>query len=297
MCGIVGFLAKRPELRDQLGAYTSPMLDAMATRGPDSAGFAVFGEAQDELWRINLFALTPDYDWRPLTDALAHAEGPSGEVRSLGRHGILVTPDPPARARTWLHHHHPELVELSTGRAMDVFKDVGHPRAVAEQYGLEAMQGTHAVAHTRMATESAVTPLHAHPFVAGDDFCLVHNGSLSNPNSLRRKLERKGVGFLTDNDTEAAARLIQWRLSEGDDLHAALEYGFGEMDGFYTLLMANDHELALVRDSFACKPAVAAETDDYVAVASEFHSLARLPGIADAEIFEPAPEEIYVWQV
>tara|TARA_B100000749_G_C18297493_1_gene411061 strand:- start:367 stop:813 length:447 start_codon:yes stop_codon:yes gene_type:complete len=148
-----------------------------------------------------------------------------------------------------------------------------------------------------MATESAVSPAHAHPFTAGEDFCLVHNGSLSNPWSLRRKLEKKGINFETDNDTEAACRFLEWRMQEGQSLEQALQEAFVELDGFYTLLMATKKKIVLVRDAFACKPAVVAETKDYVAIGSEFRSLAHLPGIKNAKLFEPAPEEIYSWTV
>jgi glutamine phosphoribosylpyrophosphate amidotransferase len=125
----------------------------------------------------------------------------------------------------------------------------------------------------------------------------VHNGSLSNPHSLRRKLEKQGIHFDTDNDTEAACRFLEWRLREGDDLGTALAKGTKEFDGFYTFLMGTGDQLALLRDAFACKPAVVAETADYVAIASEFRSLAHLPHINDAHIFEPAPEELYIWKV
>jgi glutamate synthase domain-containing protein 1 len=147
-----------------------------------------------------------------------------------------------------------------------------------------------------MATETAVTPARAHPFTAGEDFCLVHNGSLSNPYSVRRKLEPLGIKFETDNDTEAACRFLEWRMREGDGLETALEKGFDELDGFYTFLMGTRDELALVRDAFSCKPAIVAETDDYVAISSEFRSLAKLPGVKNANIFEPKPEQIYIWQ-
>jgi glutamate synthase domain-containing protein 1 len=148
-----------------------------------------------------------------------------------------------------------------------------------------------------MATESAVTPAHAHPFTAGRDFCLVHNGSLSNPHLVRKKLEPLGIEFETDNDTEAACRFFEWRLREGDDLRTAVQRGFSELDGFFTFLMGTESELLIVRDAFACKPAVVAETDDYVAIASEFRSLAHLPDIAHASLFEPKPEEIYSWHI
>jgi methylamine---glutamate N-methyltransferase subunit A len=166
---------------------------------------------------------------------------------------------------------------------------------VAARYAFSGLAGSHLVGHTRMATESAVTPDRAHPFTAGEDFCLVHNGSLSNPYGVRRMLEPRGIRFETDNDTEAACRFLEWRLREGDDLETALQKGFEELDGFYTFLMGTADKLALIRDPFACKPAVVAETDDYVAIASEFRSLAHLPDINHATVFEPAPEEMYVW--
>jgi amidophosphoribosyltransferase len=190
----------------------------------------------------------------------------------------------------------PQLHLLAAGRLMDIYKDVGSPADVAARYQFENLAGSHLVAHTRMATESAVTPDRAHPFTAGEDFCLVHNGSLSNPHQIRRQLEPLGIGFDTDNDTEAACRYFEWRMREGDNLEAAIHKGFEELDGFYTFLMGTADELALVRDAFACKPAVVAETDDYVAISSEFRSLAKLPDVKNATIFEPVPEEIYVWR-
>ena len=184
---------------------------------------------------------------------------------------------------------------ISVGRSIEMYKDEGHPSEIAERFHFKELTGTHAVGHTRMATESAVSPAHAHPYTAGEDFCLVHNGSLSNPYSIRRKLERRGIVFETDNDTEAGCRFLEWRMREGDTLEQAIETSFSELDGFFTFLMATGDRMVLVRDAFACKPAVAAETDDYVAVSSEFRSLAHLPDIKSANVFEPAPEQIYSW--
>jgi glutamate synthase domain-containing protein 1 len=189
------------------------------------------------------------------------------------------------------------IAVLSVGQSIDLYKDVGAPADIAERYAFKALHGSHLVGHTRMATESAVTPAHAHPFTAGRDFCLVHNGSLSNPHLVRKKLEPLGIEFETDNDTEAACRFFEWRLREGDDLKTAVQRGFSELDGFFTFLMGTDQELLIVRDAFACKPAVVAETDDYVAIASEFRSLAHLPHISRATLFEPKPEEIYSWRI
>lgn len=298
MCGIVGMLVKRPGLQESLGEFVSPMLICMGERGPDSAGLAVFHEplhGADR--RFALYARGKHFDWDTLWDKFTKETGGSGDIEVRENHASVSTSLPPEQFRPWLNRNYPGVALLSIGKAIDVYKDEGHPSEISERYRFPKLKGTHAVGHTRMATESAVSPAHAHPFTAGEDFCLVHNGSLSNPYSIRRKLEKKGITFETDNDTEAACRFLEWRMRSGDTLEQALQAGFEELDGFYTLLMATANKLVLVRDAFACKPAVAAETDDYIAIASEFRSLAHLPGIKHAKLFEPVPEKIYSWNV
>lgn len=302
MCGIVGLLVKTPALRVQLGELMLPMLIGMTERGPDSAGLAVFTEPLAPHQRkISLYSgegsTGANFAWPALAHEFHAHLGVEAEIEAVGNHAVLTTTLAPEAARQWLRERYPQLFILSTGRAIDLYKDVGKPGEVAARYRFSALQGSHLVGHTRMATESAVTPDRAHPFTAGEDFCLVHNGSLSNPYGIRRKLEPLGIHFETDNDTEAACRYLEWRMREGDTLQAALQKGFDELDGFYTFLMGTRDQLALVRDAFACKPAVVAETDDYVAIASEFRSLAKLPGVKHAHIFEPAPEEVYVWSI
>lgn len=298
MCGIVGMLVKRPALRESLGALVSPMLICMGERGPDSAGLAVFHEpTSGGDRRFSLYHRGQHFDWAGFWDRFKAETSATGDIAIRENHATVTTPFAPEQFRHWLQRAAPQVALLSIGRAIDVYKDEGHPREISERYRFPQLHGTHAVGHTRMATESAVSPAHAHPFTAGEDFCLVHNGSLSNPYSIRRKLEKKGITFETDNDTEAACRFLEWRMRSGDTLEQALQKGFEELDGFFTLLMATAQKLVLVRDPFACKPAVAAETDDYVAIASEFRSLAHLPGIQDAELFEPVPEKIYSWNV
>lgn len=298
MCGIVGLLIKNPKLRPQLGQLMLPMLIGMTERGPDSAGLAVYTSAVGANERkFSLYAFEEDFNWQKLGHDFQQHLGSAVTMVPQANHAILTTHLEPATVRIWLKEHYPSLHLLSVGQLMDIYKDVGTPAQVAARYDFASLQGTHLVGHTRMATESAVTPSHAHPFTAGEDFSLVHNGSLSNPNSIRRKLEPLGIEFETDNDTEAACRFLQWRLREGDDLKTALMAGFDELDGFYTFLMGTRNEMALVRDAFACKPAVVAETDDYVAIASEFRSLAHLPDVKHAHLFEPMPEELYVWKV
>ncbi|MBU6257140.1 MAG: amidophosphoribosyltransferase [Burkholderiales bacterium] len=301
MCGIVGLLVKKPALRRRLGEWMVPMLIGMTERGPESAGLAVFGNpvGKDER-KISLYSgmteAGSEFNWSGLAKELLDHLDMAVAVEARGNHAVLTVPRAPEAVRRYLREHHRKLHVLSVGRSIDLFKDVGTPAQVAERYAFDKLSGSHLVGHTRMATESAVTPDRAHPFTAGEDFCLVHNGSLSNPNGVRRKLESEGVQFDTDNDTEGACRFLEFRLREGDTLTEALHKGFEELDGFYTFLMGTADQLALIRDPFACKPALVAENDDYVAIASEFRSLAHLPDIKNAKIFEPAPEEMYIWQ-
>jgi len=301
MCGIVGLLVKTPSLRERLGELMIPMMIGMTERGPDSAGLAVFtAPLEGERRKLSIDAGNDaggdHYDWQALSASLDAALHCDACVEAKGNHGILAFDAPVGKVGAWLKEHAPALQVFSAGRSIDLYKDTGTPAEVAERYGFSHFSGTHLVGHTRMATESAVTPDRAHPFTAGEDFCLVHNGSLSNPNGIRRMLAPQGIRFDTDNDTEAATRFLEWRLREGDELETALQRGFEVLDGFYTFLMGTPTELALIRDPFACKPAVVAETDDYVAIASEFRSLAHLPGVKNAHVFEPAPAEMYVWK-
>jgi methylamine---glutamate N-methyltransferase subunit A len=297
MCGIVGLLLKQDSLRRRLGELTVPMLIGMTERGPDSTGVAAFtAPVGPGLRKLSLYCAAPEFRWNHLEGSLSEQfEDTTLEIQT--NHAVLTTASAPAALRHWLALQFPRVHVLSVGRAIDLYKDVGLPVEVAIRYNFESLRGTHVVAHTRMATESAVTPQNAHPFTAGEDWCLVHNGSLANPGSIRRKLEKFGIRFESDCDTEGACRYLHWRLEAGDSLEQALHRAFEDFDGFYTFLMGTEDKLALVRDPFACKPAVVAETDDYVAIASEFRSLAHLPGIRHANVSEPKPSEVYSWTV
>lgn len=296
MCGIVGLLVKKPELRESLGELMVPMLIGMSERGSDSAGLAVFTDPlADPHRKYSLYG--QKIDWAKLVDDFQAYFGVTVNVEAQANQAVLICDLAPKVVKQWLKQSYPQIYVLSSGRTIDLYKDIGKPAEVALRYNFKSLKGSHLVGHTRMATESAVTPAHAHPFTAGEDFCLVHNGSLSNPNQIRRQLEPLGIDFETDNDTEAACRFLEWRMREGDDLEVALKKGFEQLDGFYTFLMGTTDKLALVRDAFACKPAVVAQTDDYVAIASEFRSLAHLPDVKNAHIYEPAPEEMHVWKV
>lgn len=298
MCGIIGLMIKTPALQKDLGRLMLPVFTCMAERGPDSAGLAVYGPpVKKGLRKFNLFVPERTFDWKRLGERFEKETGEKVDIQSIQSHAIFTSAIDPDEMRAWLAGRDPVPHLLSVGRSLDIYKDEGPPAEIAARYRFAELAGTHVVGHTRMATESAITPAHAHPFTAGEDFCLVHNGSLSNPYQLRRMLERQGMKFETDNDTEAACRFIEWRLGRGERLQTALHAAFEELDGFYTLLFGTASSLTLVRDTFACKPAVVAETDEYVAISSEFRALAHLPGVEEAHIFEPLPEEIYSWQV
>jgi glutamate synthase domain-containing protein 1 len=301
MCGIVGLLIKKESARASLGEMLAPMLACMSDRGPDSAGLAVFGEhnttRSKARRRFSLFSGDAQIDWNALKARFTKESAIPAEIESIYNNAVLTADCDERTFAAWVAEAYPDLRLLSVGRSIHMFKDICAPAELIRQYHIPELRGSHAVGHTRMATESAVSPAHAHPFTAGEDFCLVHNGSLSNPYSLRRMLERRGIHFETDNDTEAACRFLEWRMREGETLDEAIKQAFVELDGFYTLLMATSDRMVLLRDPFACKPAVVAETDDYVAIASEFRSLAHLPGVNKARMFEPSPERIYSWSV
>jgi glutamate synthase domain-containing protein 1 len=201
-----------------------------------------------------------------------------------------------AAARAWLAEQRPQLEVVSVGTRMEIYKEVGLPEKVAERFGLSAMSGTHAIGHTRMATESSVTTQGAHPFSTGIDQCLVHNGSLSNHNAVRRTLRYEGLTFETENDSEVAAGYLSWRMSAGASLKEALTRSLADLDGFYTFVVGTERGFAVLRDPISCKPAVMAETEDYVAFGSEYRALADLPQIENARVFEPEPATVYAWE-
>jgi methylamine---glutamate N-methyltransferase subunit A len=296
VCGIVGFWCRTDRYQRTLGELFVPMLDALATRGPDSAGIAIYSRQQPEAgWKYSLKAPQPDWPWPEVAAGLRSASDKAVEIRPRGPDAVLITGMVVDDLRAVLALVDPNITIFGFGRAMEVFKSVGSARSVCDRYGVGQMSGYQALGHTRMATESAVTIAHSHPFCPAADLALVHNGSFSNYASLRRELEDEGVLCETDNDSEVAARFVAVEMSGGASLDEALTGVLKRFDGFFTLLVTTEREFAIVRDSFACKPMVVAETTDYVAVGSEFVALAELPGIDDARVFEPAPEEVFSW--
>jgi glutamate synthase domain-containing protein 1 len=298
MCGIVGLFLKNRALEPQLGSLTATMLGTMCERGPDSAGFAVYGSGDAGQIKITVRSSAPDYDFAKLAEAVSHDIEAHVSSETHGNHGIMtVAEDHAAKAEEALQRIGGEEIELfGRGMRMEIYKDIGRPNKVADRFHLEQMSGSHAVGHTRMATESAVNAAGAHPFSTGVDQCLVHNGSLSNYNALRRELQRKGMTFQTKNDTEVASVYLTWKMKEGASLGEALESSLDDLDGFYTFVVGTENGFGVLRDPIACKPAVLAETDDYVAFGSEYRALAALPGIENAKVWEPEPATVYFWE-
>jgi len=297
MCGIVGLFAKSSEIEESLGSHLAAMLGQMSDRGPDSAGVAVYRDpAPTGSSKLTLFSADQLQDWDALAEELRQAFGgsPAPEVRAS--HAVLVVEADAPNAEAWIRSVHPELRVMSAGRTIEIYKEVGRPEAFVQAFALGDFRGTHALGHTRMATESRVTTEGSHPFSTGHDLCLVHNGSLSNHNRLRENLRREGIDFQTENDTEVAAGYLAWRLREGASLQEALEGCLDDLDGFYTFLVGTEDGFAVLRDPIACKPAVLAETDDWVAMASEWRSIATLPGAAEARSWEPVPGIVYAWE-
>jgi methylamine---glutamate N-methyltransferase subunit A len=296
MCGIVGIYAKSPAVEARLGRHLATMLTQMSDRGPDSAGVAVYRDpAPLGSLKLTLFSADPRFDWGELCAELNGVFGGSPEPSVRASHAVIVVDADAGAAEGWVRETHPELRLMSAGSVIEIYKEVGRPSRFVEQFHLEDVQGSHALGHTRMATESRVTTEGSHPFSTGLDVCLVHNGSLSNHNRLRERLRREGIGFHTWNDTEVAAGLLAWRLREGDSLEEALNSCLDELDGFYTFAVGTADGFAVLRDPIACKPAVLAETDDWVAMASEYRAIAVLPGAVDARIWEPEPAVVYHW--
>jgi glutamate synthase domain-containing protein 1 len=296
MCGIAGLFLKDAKLEPDLGSMLAGMLSPLNDRGPDSAGFAVYGAETPGNVKFTL-RLPPTFDVDRLLSGLRDELGGPVAHRLHGTHVVLSVPaEHAALARKALADFE-EVAIVGAGRRMEIFKEVGRPDDVSRQFGLSTMSGTHAIGHTRMATESAVTTNGAHPFTTGDDQCLVHNGSLSNHCAVRRELIKKGLLFQTENDTEVAAGFITAKLKDGGSLQQAMEACLNSLDGFYTFVIGTEAGFGVLRDPIACKPAVVAETDRLVAFGTEYRALVDLPGIASAKVWEPAPATVYRWEL
>jgi len=292
MCGIVGLFLKDASLERELGTMLAGMLGTLCDRGPDSAGFAVYGDETPGNLKLTLRA-PADCDFEQLVRQLENGNGVLPHV-IRDTHMVMTVPLAREQAlRRRLRELAPQITIVGAGRRMEIFKEVGRPDVVAQRFGLPGMAGTHAIGHTRMATESAVTTDGAHPFTTGPDQCLVHNGSLSNHNAVRRELLRHGLALKTENDSEVAAGYMTWKMRGGFSLDQALQASLTALDGFYTFVVGTESGFGVLRDPIACKPAVMAETEKWVAFGTEYRALVDLPAISAARVWEPEPATVY----
>ena len=292
MCGIVGIYLKTKKFEKNLGKMLSGMLNNMESRGPDSAGFAIYKDESKKVYKFSLCINDLSFNTfkREISKKLK-----KNTLTQISDHVILKTPEQPKKVIKIVNSYFPKVSVVGYGRSIEIFKQVGNPKDVVKKFKLDSFSGTHGIGHTRMATESAITTDGSHPYSTGEDECLVHNGSLSNHNNVRRSLIKDGQNFNSENDTEVAAGYISNQISKGKDLEKTLKNSLKDLDGFYTFIAGTKDGFALLRDEIACKPAVVAETKDYVAVASEFQAMAHLPNVNSAKIFEPKPGVVYHW--
>ena len=293
MCGIVGLYLKKKTLHNKLGFYLSGMLDNMSSRGPDSAGFAIYNNKESKknykysLCLNKTFSNELEQDIKKIFKDII--------IKNISDHVVVYTSATPKKFISYIQRNFSKISLVGYGRSIEIFKQVGNPKEIVKKFKLEKFSGSHAIGHTRMATESAITVDGSHPYSTGEDECLVHNGSLSNHNNLRRQLIKQGKNFDSFNDTEVAAGYISQKLSENKSMKKTLTECLTDLDGFYTFIAGTNKGFAVLRDEIACKPAVIAENNDYVAVASEFQAMAHLPYVNKSNIYEPKPGVVYTW--
>ena len=297
MCGIVGLFLKDASLEPDLGNLLSEMLITMTDRGPDSAGIAIYGDKDPVISKFTIQSDDANQAFEGLSIYLKEHLSYNVDIKINDTHAVVtmdkrVTNKFPEALKSF----NPKIRIMSRGSSLEIYKEVGLPKQVTKRFNIPQMSGRHGIGHTRMATESAVTTMGAHPFNTGLDQCLVHNGSLSNHNSLRRQLRREGVHIETENDTEVGAAYLTWKMQNGSSLGEALESSLKDLDGFFTFLVGTEDGFGVVRDPIACKPAVMAETDQYVAFGSEYRALVNLPEIESAHVWEPEPATVYFWK-
>ena len=297
MCGIVGLFLKDASLETNLGNLLSDMLVTMTDRGPDSAGIAIYADKDAGRAKFTIQSDNAHQDFKDLPNYLNNNLNCNADIRINDTHAVLkLDVSSTDKFSETLKSFNPEIRIMSRGSSLEIYKEVGLPKQVTERFKIPQMSGRHGIGHTRMATESAVTTMGAHPFNTGLDQCLVHNGSLSNHNSLRRQLRREGVHIETENDTEVGAAYLTWKMQNGASLGEALESSLEDLDGFFTFVVGTEDGFGVVRDPIACKPAVMAETDQYVAFGSEYRALVNLPEIESARVWEPEPATVYFWK-
>jgi glutamate synthase domain-containing protein 1 len=301
MCGIIGYLDKRGRHEQPVGQVLLSMLQALSCRGPDSAGVAILGLARPG-WVLQ-FKLPEHTN----ADEAAHtaleilqANGVDLRHRRVGaylRVELWSTAESSDLERE-LTNRLPGAEIVSFGHQLEIVKQVGSPSQLEESYHISAMDGTHGIGHTRLSTESRVDLSHSQPFWAHGvpDLATVHNGHITNYHKMRRQYEQRGYRFYTENDSEIIGVYLRDRLAAGLSIPDALRSSLDDFDGSFSYLAAWSDGLAFVKDRFGYKPLVVAETEDFVAIATEEIALRKALG-RDFEAKEPAPGTIKLWTV
>jgi len=298
MCGIVGLFIKDKALEPELGTLTAAMLSTMCERGPDSAGFAIYGASEPGVAKITLQSADPDRAFANLADRLGAALGCQVALARRSTHAVLTLPAAKvAAARAWLKASDASIRVMGAGEAIEIYKEVGYPTDVAQRFGLESMRGTHAIGHTRMATESDVDIRSAHPYWAYpySDIAVVHNGQITNYWVMRREMERKGHRFMSSCDSELLAVYVAHYLEKGAKLEDVLKESIKDIDGVFTYLVTTKDAIGMAKDTMAAKPMVLYESDKMVCLASEEMAIrAVLP--QEIDTWDPYDEEVRVWR-
>lgn len=304
MCGIAGVIYRHPEIHKNLGSDLLTLIQPLESRGPDSCGVGVYGRQVATNQLKFLLLAEGEVQWEAVQQRLCQlinvvrfeSVGTGRCVtihKDTSRDGWSTLADLKALAASF-----PQIHLISTGQLLEIYKEVGTAENLFQKYDLKNFSGSHGIGHTRMATESVVDTYHSHPFTSAPDLGIVHNGQISNYYKLRFALERQGVEFETDNDSEVIAHYIHHQLSQGKTLAAALHRLLKDIDGTYTFLVATSDQVGLVRDKYAAKPAVVYESPKMVAIASEYRCLLNLPSFDPAAtIYEPDAGEVKVWSI
>jgi len=311
MCGIAGVIHKGAKAN--VGGELTAMLQSLKHRGPDSTGFALYHQGATDNHYIMRFKVAEQEDLASGFDIhetiSQRKEAVYKRLHELGAKDI-ATEDATEYAQRYTFDFSGELKRLidyiedideveilSIGGALELVKDLGDATEVSNQYGINTFQGTHAIGHTRMATESDVDIRSAHPYWAYpfSDVSLVHNGQLTNYWGKRRDLERRGHRFMSDCDSELIAVYIADRIDQGQSLEDAMGESINELDGVFTYVVATRDALGMAKDVMAAKPMVLYESDDLIALASEEVAI-RSIFPHEIETYDPYEGEVRVWQ-
>src|SRR5258706_8658830 len=300
MCGIVGYLDKTGKDSGKLGPTLLQMLTALGRRGPDSAGVALYSPRADEAHVLRV-KLGNDGDYAKRAAEVVRQVGAIAAVQDQAQDDeylrlIVGYEGDPKQLQDQVEGLHPDVEVISYGAALDIVKQVGSPRALDRRFHLESGRGTHAIAHTRLSTESRVDLSHSQPFWAHGslDLATVHNGHITNYHKLRRLYEQRGVRFYTENDSEIIGIYLGEMMASGLSLEAAMRSSVKFFDGSFSYLAATADEMGFAKDPFSLKPLIVAESDQFVAIATEEVALYAAAGDT-VPTWEPPGGSVKVW--